>query len=109
MPEPSPIVLNHCKQVDVGVDALMTYAFRKHESVGFDAQYQIADPDILLCVKEQCQYEHPEKMKAGWSGGDNARACFVFRALKPGQTSVMIQHLFRGELEAEQTIEVTVR
>lgn len=84
------------------------YRFHRHESVGFDAAYTIADLQVLHFVGEEEAYLHPERLQEGWTGGDEAEVCFVFEARALGQTQLTVQNLFRGELECETQLEIEV-
>ncbi len=95
--------------VSVRPGTCLVYRFHQHSSVGFEAEYQIADPEIVRFKEREIRYHHPEKLKPGWTGGDSAEGQFIFEALKPGKTVLRFQHLFRGELEREQTVAVEVR
>lgn len=86
-----------------------SYPFRKHVSVGFDAEYEIQDEAILVMIQEQTQYHTPEKLiEPGWTGGDNASSQFVFEAKKPGVTELVVRHLFRGHIEESVCIRIIV-
>ena len=47
-------------------------------------------------------------MMAGMPGSDSATGTFIFKAIKIGETELVIKHLFRGELEKEVKIKVIV-
>jgi hypothetical protein len=84
------------------------YEFHRHESVGIEAEFGIADTGIISHVNTEKEYLHPESMKPGWTGGDSQRGRWTFRADKKGNTSILIRKLFRGRLENECTIGITV-
>jgi predicted secreted protein len=84
-------------QIKPGTKLIFTY--RLHVSVGFGADYQIANPAVLVLLKEDAKYLHPERMKPGWTGGDEAQAVFIFQAKATGETALTIRKLFRGKVE----------
>ena len=95
--------------VSVRPGTCLVYRFHQHSSVGIEAEYQIDDSSIVRFKTQETHYHHPEKLQPGWTGGDSAEGQFIFEALKPGQTVLHVRHLFRGELEREQTVAVEVR
>ena len=85
------------------------YQFHRHGSVGEEAQFTIGDPSIISHEKTETEYLHPENLeKPGWTGGDAERGKWFFKALKPGQTTLVIEELFRSKLESRCTINLVV-
>lgn len=85
------------------------YPYRKHVSVGFDAECDIQDASVLTLLEVQTQYHTPDKLnEPGWTGGDNASSQFVFQAQLPGTTELRVRHMFRGRVEDDYTIKVDV-
>lgn len=84
------------------------YEFHRHESVGIEAEFEIADKGVISLVRTEEEYLHPESMKPGWTGGDSQRGRWFFRADKKGNTTIVIRNLFRGRLESECRIDITV-
>lgn len=107
--EEPPIELNGQTEVIAKSGRRLQYQFRKHESVGFNASYTIAEPEILSFDKEEVSYLNPENNQADTSGGDDATGTFFFRAKRPGETVITVKHLFRGTVEQDVSIKVFVR
>jgi hypothetical protein len=85
------------------------YQFHRHGSVGEDAQFTIGDPSVIAHEKTEIEYLHPENMKKpGWTGGDAERAKWFFKALKLGETTIVIEELFRFEVESRCVINIVV-
>jgi hypothetical protein len=97
------------KPVTVKTGTKLIYSYRLHESVGFGADYQIANPAVLVFLKEDLKYLHPERMKPGWTGGDEAQAVFIFQAKTAGETTLTIRKLFRGKVEETIVYKVVVQ
>jgi len=94
--------------VTLKVGDKVSYHFKKHESVGFNAEYSISDETILQFVESQTAYAQLEKLVIGMTGADRAKGTFVFQALQAGQATLTVQHLYRGELESEKQIEIKI-
>lgn len=86
----------------------LSYAFELYESVGFDADYQIADESVIAFVERKEKYLNPKRMRQGMTGSDDAEGVFVFKTLKKGRTTLVVRHLFRGETEKVVTFHMTV-
>ena len=100
--------LNNKQSITLRVNEKVSYSYPLHGSVGITAEYYIADENILKYIDTKVKYHHPERMKPGMTGGDSATGTFIFKAIKQGETELIIKHLFRGELEKEVKIKVTV-
>ncbi len=94
--------------VDLKVGQQVSYHYKKHDSVGFTAEYLISDKTKLQFVEDQTDYTHPENMGEGMTGGDAATGLFIFQAAQPGETTLTVQHLFRGDLESEKQIKLKI-
>ena len=94
--------------VTLKVGERVSYRFKKHVSVGFNAEYRISDQNRLQFVGAQTEYLQPENMGEGMTGGDRAKGVFMFQALQAGEVTLTIQHLFRGELESEKAIKLKI-
>jgi len=84
------------------------FNFHRHGSVGEDARFEIVDRDIIEHVRTETHYKYPERMKPGWTGGDAEAGKWFFKALKPGETKLIVQELFRFEVEETHVVDVTV-
>ena len=90
------------------VGDMFFYEFYRHESVGKEVEFQIGDTQIVSHVDTRKEYVHPENMKPGWTGGDLQKGQWLFRANALGITPVVIRSVFRGRLESECRIDITV-
>jgi hypothetical protein len=85
------------------------YQFHRHGSVGEDAQFTIGDSSIISHEGTETEYLHPENMKKpGWTGGDAERGKWLFKARKAGTTTIVIEELFRFEIESRCAINIVV-
>ncbi|MBN2230370.1 MAG: hypothetical protein JW779_12345 [Candidatus Thorarchaeota archaeon] len=85
------------------------YQFHRHGSVGEDAQFTIGDTSVITHEGTETEYLHPEHMKKpGWTGGDAERGKWFFKAIKKGRTTIVIEELFRFEVESKCTINILV-
>lgn len=109
-PSEDPIVLDwkNESQLSLSVGDMFLCKFHRHGSVGEDAEFDILDTDIICHEDTETKYLHPEKMKPGWTGGDAESGKWVFKALKPGKTTLTIKVLFRFDVESEHPIEIVV-
>ena len=89
----------------VKVGQQLYYSAHVHGSVGYSAEvYSVGDG---LHLSDNFT-EYDQEQESGMSGGDSAREYFIFDALKVGTYEVIAQHYFRGDLENEYTITITV-
>jgi hypothetical protein len=96
-------------EVTVQVGERFFYEFHRHGSVGEDAEFEIDDDTVIYLEDTETEYIHPENMKKpGWTGGDAERGKWIFRALRPGRTTLTIRIMFRFEVEEERIIDFTV-
>lgn len=84
----------------------MFYEYPLHLSVGVACRYVIEDDTIVKLAENKEVYKQPERL--GMPGADAATGTFVFEAINPGRTVVMLQHLFRGGIEKEIRVNVVV-
>ena len=96
------------EQLKVKVGTELTYQYYKHSSVGNEVSYTLSDEAVCKLVSNKVEYNNPENMKSGWTGGDAATGTFIFQVLQKGECIIKIQHLFRGELEEEKALKVIV-
>jgi hypothetical protein len=101
--------LNNEQSITIKINEKVSYDFSLHESVGFTAEYYIKDEGIIKYINTKVKYYHPERMKPGMTGGDSARGTFIFKAIKQGETELVIKHLFRGEVDKIVKIQITVK
>ncbi len=94
--------------VTVATGERFRITFHRHVSVGEDAEFVIRDPDLISHEKTTTEYLHPERLKPGFTGGDAERGTWLFRAMKPGTTTIVIRRMFRGDVDSECVLHVTI-
>jgi len=94
--------------VTIPVGSIFYFNFHRHGSVGEDATFEIVDEDIVEHMKTDVHYKHPERMKPGWTGGDAELGKWYFKAIKQGNAKIVVQELFRFEVEDTYVVDVTV-
>lgn len=77
-----------------------------HGSVGYAATATSSDKSGLVLSDNIIEYHKPQK--PGMTGGDAATEYFVFDALKAGTYEITVVRNYRGDLEREYSITVTV-
>lgn len=90
----------------VKVGQQLVYSASVHGSVGYTAKAQSSNEEALPLSDSFIKYKN--KRKSRMPGGDAATKYFVFDALKVGTYEVFTQKYFRGDLESESTITITV-
>lgn len=80
---------------------------RQHGSVGYMYVYEMKNDSVLEFSQKHFVFNNPDRKEM--AGGDNATVTYVFKALKKGQTQVIFRSMFRGKVENEQVITVTVK
>ena len=96
------------ESIKVKVGQRFYYRFRRHGSVGIDAEFDIEDPAIIQHEDTRYKYMHPENLKPGWTGGDDERGSWFFKALKPGVTRITVREMFRGRIDNQLSFTLVV-
>lgn len=89
----------------------LRYSFTQHSSVGNTGEFEIMDPCIIEFKEKIVDYKLKIDESAGEirpTGGDEARATFIFVAKKKGKTKLKIKQLFRGAVMEEWVMKVVV-
>jgi hypothetical protein len=102
------IAITNQESLVMKVNEKFSYSKGKHESVGFTNEYLISDESVVKCIDRKVEYQHPERLKMHMSGADAATETFIFQTLKQGQSLIVFKHLFRGKLDEEKKISITV-
>ncbi len=95
-------------EVHLSVGEYFYFEFGRHCSVGEDTEFSILDPDIVVLVRTEVEYLHPERLGTGIIGADEERGRWYFRAVRQGTTKVVFRYLFRGDVDFECTLHVHV-
>lgn len=100
--------IGNVESVELKTGERFCVAFHRHGSVGEDAEFEITNPTVIAHEDTESVYLHPESMKPGWTGGDAERCKWIFVALRPGTSDLIIRDMFRGEVESERTVNIVV-
>ncbi len=100
LPETSQTTIHKLK---VGEE--ISFKTNVHGSVGMAAEHILADDGVLELKESKIIYDNPNFKGAG---GDGGMKKFTFKALTKGKTKVIIQKIFRGELEKEIILDMEV-
>jgi hypothetical protein len=95
--------------VTVTKGARLAYSYRLWASVGFGADYVISNLHVLKMVYDKASYLHGDRMKPGMTGGDEASAQYVFKAVDAGSTLLTVRELYRGKVKVEKRFEVEAK
>ncbi len=90
----------------VKVGQQLYYSANVHGSVGFTASAVSSNNSGLTLSDNFIEYNKPQE--SGMSGGDAAVEYFIFDAKKVGSYEILTQKHYRGDLESEHTIKITV-
>lgn len=87
----------------------ISYSFYEHISVGFWAEFEIEDEDVIRHSGTNTTYDTPERMKEpGLTGADAARTSFFFEAIAVGTSMLIFRNIFRGNIETEYRFRITI-
>ena len=86
-----------------------TFSYYEHVSVGYTADFEIEDLEVLEHLETNTKYEDPERMKDGMTGGDAAQTTFTFGAKDIGTSLLLIHKYFRFDLEEEFQFRVIIK
>lgn len=90
----------------VKVGQQLYYSASVHGSVGFTASAVSSNNSELTLSDNFIEYNKPQQ--SGMSGGDAAVEYFIFDVKKVGSYEIVTQKHYRGTLESEHTIKITV-
>lgn len=90
----------------VQIGQQLRYSAGVHGSVGYSASAGSSDSEALPLVESFIEYDDEER--AQMSGGDSATKYFIFDVKKAGVYEIHARHYFRGDLEHDYTITITV-
>jgi hypothetical protein len=78
-----------------------------HGSVGIGADLEIADATKIKIIKEHIAYEKAHRR--GMTGDDAATVTLVLEALETGETSITLKKMFRGTVEEQSEILISIK
>jgi hypothetical protein len=103
------IKINDLNEVSIKVGDMLSYAYRKHSSVGIRAYHEIDNTDVIVLDENNIEYLYPErKATAGITGADDARGEFLFKAISAGVSTITFIHEYRGDVEKKHVVKVSV-
>ncbi|MGQ9682789.1 MAG: hypothetical protein ACUVX9_09655 [Anaerolineae bacterium] len=92
----------------VSVGEKLTLDAPLHESVGFTSECISSDPAVVAVEGSSARYRHPDRLRPGITGADEAIQTYSLRALRPGTALITLRRLFRGEMEEERVLRLVV-
>lgn len=102
-----PVVISPLRSnMKVKIREKLTYSGTQHASIGHTVSCFSEDENIIKLINSSVKYDKDQET-AG-KGGDSATKTFTFEALKKGTTTVVIKELFRGKVQKEYTVNITV-
>ena len=102
------VTLSKLRSVDtVTVGTTLKYTGNVHHSVGETVEVASQNDSIVAYVDTDFKY-NKKYIGRRPSGGDAATRTFYFEAMAPGETTITIEEIFRGELENEYVITIVV-
>lgn len=93
-------------ELELTIGEKASYTGSVHGSVGTQKECWSSDEKILKLVDKDFKYNKPQV--PGETGGDAAKETYIFEALSVGTTEVTIQDWFRGALEHEYKVKISV-
>ncbi|PWL28742.1 MAG: hypothetical protein DCO96_07930 [Fluviicola sp. XM-24bin1] len=88
------------------VGQYLTYSGHIHGSVGEQVAVIVSDESMVQLIDSEITYKYDQS--EGLSGADAAWKTFLFKAEKVGQTEIVVQEIFRGEVIQESTVVIVV-
>ena len=79
--------------------------FTYHNSVGYEAEYEITNVKIIKMLKETKRYLRPNPPP----GGDEGKGMWIFNGINPGKSDIIVYKTFRGWIEEENKIMVEIK
>ena len=89
----------------VKVGETLYYSASVHGSVGSSTSVSVNDESIVQLQETKFEYDDEEEAKM--PGGDAATKYFIYKALKVGETEMIVINDFRGETES--TFRITIK
>ncbi|OHD54056.1 MAG: hypothetical protein A2Y33_10080 [Spirochaetes bacterium GWF1_51_8] len=109
MEKTDAIQLKGMTNVTAAIGDEFVYSGVVHGSVGFTMSYQFDGDPAIEMTGETLEYFHPEKMKAGMKGADEATLTWKFKAVAAGKVTVHFIKEYRFKEESRETIKIIVK
>lgn len=95
--------------IKVKIGDKLGYSFSEQMSVGYWAEFEIEDENVVRHSGTDTTYNSPERMnEEGISGADAARTTFFFEAMNIGTSLLIVRNIFRGDIESEYKFRINV-
>ena len=95
--------------IKVKIGDKLGYSFSEQMSVGYWAEFEIEDENVVRHSGTDTAYNSPERMnEEGISGADAARTTFFFEAMNIGTSLLIVRNIFRGDIESEYKFRINV-
>jgi len=95
--------------IKVKIGDKLGYSFSEQMSVGYWAEFEIEDENVVRHSGTDTAYNNPERMnEEGISGADAARTTFFFEAMNIGTSLLIVRNIFRGDIESEYKFRINV-
>jgi hypothetical protein len=98
--------INDTSGISVKKGERFFYNYTVHPSVGRFIHCEISDNSVVSLDK--CEEKYRKTPKPGTTGGDLTDGKYTYIALKPGTVKIKISRDFRGHVDREDIIEITV-
>ncbi len=102
------VVINTVKSLSytIKVGQKISYTYKEHGSVGIGATYEVDNSGVL--VYKELIRDYKNKNREGLTGADEARVTLVFEGLAKGKAVLNVKDMYRGKVQSEAKITVTV-
>jgi pyruvate/2-oxoacid:ferredoxin oxidoreductase alpha subunit len=84
----------------------ISYTYKEHASVGITSTYSV-DKTAILVYKELIS-DYKNKNREGLTGADEASITVIFEGSSKGNAVLTVKKMFRGNIEREFNITITV-
>jgi pyruvate/2-oxoacid:ferredoxin oxidoreductase alpha subunit len=84
----------------------ISYTYKEHASVGITSTYSV-DKTAILVYKELIS-DYKNKNREGLTGADEASITVIFEGSSKGKAVLTVKNMFRGNIEREFNITITV-
>jgi hypothetical protein len=96
------------KEIRLELGDRCDFTYNEHVSVGYTADFEIENEEVLSHLETNTTYQYPKKINAGMTGADAAETTFSFIAKAKGTTLLFVRKYFRFDLEEEFQFRIIV-
>ena len=94
------------KEYEVKVGTHLTYTGSVHGSVGNQFELTVENDDVISV--ENTEFVYNDKSKSHMSGGDGGKRTYFMKAKQIGESNIIIEESFRGQIEATFKVKIKV-